>query len=88
MFRLITAIILATLPLAPPAAEEQAAAEQVVAMQTQQEVAAATRAPLDDHAGVYRTPDGALFVVERAGDALSIELPETFALPIRAAVRA
>lgn len=85
MFRLITAFVLATLPLAPPAAEEATVAAQVVAMQTQRAVEAAPQAPLDEYAGVYRTPDGALFVVERVGDSLAIELPETFALPIRAA---
>ena len=85
MFRLITAVVLATLPLAPPVAEEQAAAPQIVAMQTEHDVAAALRAPLDEYTGVYRTADGALYVVERTGDSLAIELPETLALPIRAA---
>lgn len=83
MFRLISAVIFATLPLAPPAAEEQSA-PQVVALQTQHDVAAAPRAPLDEYTGVYQTADGATFVVARAGDSLAIELPETMALPIRA----
>lgn len=85
MFRLITAVALATLPLTAPAADEPTAAPQVVALQTQHDAGAAARAPLDEYTGVYRTADGALFVVERSGDTLAIELPETFALPIRAA---
>lgn len=84
MFRLITAVVLATLPLAPAAAEEQTAAPQIVAMQTQSDVAASDAARLDAYTGVYQSADGALFVVERAGDSLAIELPETMALPIRA----
>lgn len=84
MFRFITAVVLATLPLASPAAEEQTAAPQIVAMQTPSDVAI-DAARLDAYTGVYQTADGALFVVERAGDSLAIELPETLALPIRAA---
>jgi hypothetical protein len=39
----------------------------------------------DDYAGVYETADGATFVVTRHGESLSIALPESVALPIRAA---
>lgn len=80
MFRLISAVVFATLPVAPSAAEEQTA-PQVVAMQTQHDAAAA-HARLDDYTGVYRTADGATFVVQRAGDSLAVELPESLALPM------
>jgi hypothetical protein len=41
--------------------------------------------PLRTYAGLYRTADGATFVVVEEGDSLTIELPETVSLPIRAA---
>ena len=40
---------------------------------------------LDDIAGVYETADGATFVVARDGESFTISMPETVALPIRAA---
>jgi hypothetical protein len=40
---------------------------------------------LDDYAGVYETVDGATFVVARDGESFTISLPESVALPIRAA---
>ena len=40
---------------------------------------------LDEYTGVYETADGALFVVVRDGESLAVELPESVALPIRAA---
>lgn len=40
---------------------------------------------VDDIAGVYETADGATFVVARNGESFTISMPETVALPIRAA---
>ena len=88
MFRLISAFVLAALFTAfavnRPANGEDS---NVVALSTQSAIAApAPRAPtLDDYAGVYQTADGATFVVARDAESLKIELPETLALPIRAA---
>ena len=88
MFRLTSVVLATSLSLAAIAAEENSAATsehaQVVALNTNR-VVAERAASLDDYAGVYQTSDGATFVVARAGDSLAIELPETLALPIRAA---
>jgi hypothetical protein len=86
MFRLTSVVLVTSLSLAAIAAEEGSAPNgghaQVVALNTS---SVAVQAVLDDYAGVYVTADGATFVVARAGDSLAIELPETMALPIRAA---
>lgn len=86
MFRLTSVVLVTSLSLAAIAAEESSAPTgghaQVVALNTSSVVA---QPVLDDFAGVYVTADGATFVVARAGDSLAIELPETMALPIRAA---
>jgi hypothetical protein len=86
MFRLTSVVLVISLSLAATAAEEGSAPNgghaQVVALNTS---SVAVQAVLDDYAGVYVTADGATFVVARAGDSLAIELPETMALPIRAA---
>ena len=88
MFRLTSVVLATSLSLAAIAAEEDSGATgvhaQVVALNTNR-VVAEQPAPLDDYAGVYQTADGATFVVAQAGDSLAIELPETMALPIRAA---
>ena len=86
MFRLTSVVLVISLSLSAIAAEEGSAPNgehtQVVALNT---TSVAAHAVLDDHEGVYVTADGATFVVARAGDSLVIELPETMALPIRAA---
>jgi len=90
MFRLISAFVLAALFTAF-AVDRPASGEDtnVVALNTDRTVTTtghALRAPsLNDYAGVYQTTDGATFVVVRNGESLAIELPETVALPIRAA---
>ena len=89
MFRSITVVLVAALSAASIAAEEGSAPEgelaQVVALNTG---GVAVQSVLDEYPGVYVTADGATFVVSRAGDSLAIELPETMALPIRAAAGA
>ena len=86
MFRFTSVALVTSLSLAAIAAEEGSVPTgehaQVVALNTS---SVATPPTLDDYAGVYVTADGATFVVARAGDSLAIELPETMALPIRAA---
>jgi hypothetical protein len=89
MFRLASAVV-ATLSFTAIAAEPSThhARSNLVALSTNRadtpaEPATQTLA-LDDYAGVYRTADGATFVVVRDGDHLTIEMPETVALPIRA----
>jgi hypothetical protein len=90
MFRLASCFVIAALFTAfavdRPASGEDST---VVALNTDRAVMTseiASRAlSLDDYAGVYQTADGATFVVVREGDALTIEMPETVALPIRAA---
>jgi hypothetical protein len=88
MLRLTSVVLAMSLSLAAIAAEENSAATgghaQVVALNTNR-VVAEQPAALDDYAGVYQSADGATFVVAQAGDSLAIELPETLALPIRAA---
>ena len=86
MFRLTSVALVTSLSLAAIAAEEGSVPTgehmQIVALHTS---SVAAQPGLDDYAGVYVTADGATFVVSRAGDSLAIELPETMALPIRAA---
>jgi len=89
MFRLISAFVIAALFTAF-AVDRPASGEDtnVIALNTDRTVATgpALRTPsLNDYAGVYQTNDGATFVVVRDGESLAIELPETVALPIRAA---
>lgn len=89
MFRLTSVVLATSLSLAAIAAEEQSVPSggqtQVVALNTSRDVVAQRFVSLDDYAGVYQAADGAMFVVTRVGDSLAIELPETMALPIRAA---
>jgi hypothetical protein len=90
MFRLISAFVIAALFTAF-AVDRPANGEDtnVVALNTDRTVTTtgpALRAPSpNDYAGVYQTADGATFVVVRDGESLAIELPETVALPMRAA---
>jgi hypothetical protein len=89
MFRLVCAFVVAALFTAF-AVNRSASGEdsnKVTPSIDRTVIAAAPAAhaqPPDDYAGVYRTADGATFVVVRDGDSLTIELPETVALPIRA----
>ena len=86
MFRLTSAALVTSLSLAALAAEQASvpndAHAQVLALNTN---SVAAEHALDDYAGVYVTADGATFVVARTADSLAIELPETMALPVRAA---
>jgi|SRR5688572_11495554 len=88
MFRLTSVVLVTSLSLAAIATEEGSAPTgehaQVVALNT----SVAAQPSLGDYAGVYVTADGATFVVANAGDSLAIELPETMAVPIRAAATA
>ena len=88
MFRSTSVVLATSLSLAAIAAEDTSVPTggeaQVVALNTNR-VVAEQPASLDDYAGVYQTADGATFVVAQAGDSLAVELPETMALPIRAA---
>src|SRR5262245_5557998 len=89
MFRLTSVVLVTSLALAIAAEEGSAPIgghAQVLALNTTSVAAAAPA--LDDYTGLYETPDGATFVVARAGESLSIEMPETMALPIRAAAGA
>lgn len=88
MLRLTSVVLATSLSLAAIAAEENSAATgghaQVIALNTNHVVAERTAAA-NDFAGVYQSADGATFVVAQSGDSWAIELPETMALPIRAA---
>ena len=90
MFRLASAVVVATLSFTTIAAEPTSDAHSnLVALNTNHtDMTTEPAAPalsLDDYTGVYQTADGATFVVVRDGDSLTIEIPETVALPIRAA---
>jgi hypothetical protein len=87
MLRLLSAFVLAALITAfivdRPANGDDAS---VVALAIDRTVAqpAPQSSSLDDYAGVYETADGATFVVAREGESLTISLPETVTLRIRA----
>jgi hypothetical protein len=89
MFRLVSAFVLSALVtffLVDRSANGDDSS--VVALATNRTIPAfdAPRSlALDDIAGVYETADGATFVVARDGESFTISLPETVALPIRAA---
>ena len=90
MFRLASAIVVATLSFTAIAAEHSTndVRSNMVALNTGRantttEPAAPALSP-DEYAGVYETADGSTFVVVREGDSLTIAMPETVALPIRA----
>ena len=89
MFRLASAFVIAALVTAfivgRPANGDD---ESVVALAVDRAVTtehAPQSSSLDDYAGVYETADGATFVVAREGESLTISLPESVTLPIRAA---
>jgi hypothetical protein len=65
------------------AAEPDTSTRQMVALADTHHARAAesiTAESLDDYAGRYETQDGIVFIVDRIGDSLVIELPETWAL--------
>lgn len=89
MFRLVSAFVLAALVTAfivdRPATGDDSSAVALATNRTITRIEPQPAAPLDDYAGVYETADGATFVVARDGESFTISLPETVALPIRAA---
>ena len=89
MFRLISAVVLAAAFTFAVVKKSAAEGEHVleIALQTNvvTEQPSARVASLDEYTGVYETSDGAVFVVVRDGESLAVELPESVALPIRAA---
>jgi hypothetical protein len=91
MFRLASAVFVAASSITgiAVAAEQSAADGEHLEIALHTNIVAnqpsALAASLDEYAGVYETTDGALFVVVRDGESLSVELPENVALPMRAA---
>ena len=87
MFRLVSAFVLAALVtafLVDPSANGDDSSV-VATNRTITRIDAPRSSSLDDIAGVYETADGATFVVARVGESFTISLPESVALPIRAA---
>jgi hypothetical protein len=89
MFRLISAVVLAAAFTFAVVKKSAANGEPALEIALQTNVVAeqpnAHAVSLDEYTGVYETAHGALFVVVRNGDSLAIELPESIALPMRAA---
>jgi hypothetical protein len=85
MFRLISAVVLAAAFTFVVVKKSAADGEPALEIALQTNVVTEQPSALDDYAGVYETADGALFVVVRDGESLAVELPESVALPIRAA---
>jgi hypothetical protein len=90
MFRLVSAFVLAALVTAfivdrPATGDDSSAVALATARTITRIETPQPSAPLGDYAGVYETADGATFVVAREGESFTISLPETVALPIRAA---
>ena len=90
MFRIVSAFVIAALFTAFAVNRSATGDDSIVISRSSPlTVATAEAAPnsqsLDAYAGVYRTSDGATFVVACDGDSLTIELPDIVALPIRAA---
>ena len=88
MFRLISAIVLAaafTFAVVKKSAADGEHALEIALHTNVVTQPSARAASLDEYAGVYETAEGALFVVVREDDSLAVELPESLALPIRAA---
>jgi len=89
MFRLISAVVLAAAFTFAVVKKSAANGEPALEIALHTDVVAeqpnARAVSLDDYTGVYETADGALFVVVRDGDSLAVELPDSIALPIRAA---
>ena len=89
MFRLVSAFVLSALVTAflvdRSANGDDKSAVALATNRTITRIDAPHSLSIDDIAGVYETADGATFVVAREGEAFTISLPETVALPIRAA---
>ena len=89
MFRLVSAFVLSALITAflvdRSANGDDESAVALATNRTITRMDAPRSLSIDDIAGVYETADGATFVVARDGESFTISLPETIALPIRAA---
>jgi len=88
MFRLVSAFVLSALVtafLVDPSANGDDSSVALATNRTITRIDAPRSSSLDDIAGVYETADGATFVVARDGESFTISLPESVALPIRAA---
>ena len=89
MFRLVSAFVVAALVtmflVDRPANGDDAGVVALATKPTITRIDAPPSSSLDDYAGVYETADGATFVVARDGESFTISLPESVALPIRAA---
>ena len=88
MFRLVSAFVLSALVtafLVDPSANGDDSSVALATNRTITRIDAPRSSSLDDIAGVYETADGATFVVARNGESFTISLPESVALPIRAA---
>ena len=89
MFRLVSAFVLSALVTAflvdRSANGDDASVVALAANRTIAPLDAPRSSSLDDIAGVYETANGATFVVAREGESFTVSLPETVALPIRAA---
>ena len=88
MFRLVSAFVLSALVtafLVDPSANGDDSSVALATNRTITPIDAPRSSSLDDISGVYETADGATFVVARDGESFTISLPESVALPIRAA---
>ena len=88
MFRLVSAFVLSALVtafLVDPSANGDDSSVALATNRTITRIDAPRSSSLDDIAGVYETADGSTFVVARDGESFTISLPESVALPIRAA---
>ena len=89
MFRLVSAFVLSALVTAflvdRSANGDDSSVVALATNRTITRIDAPRSLSIDDITGVYETADGATFVVARDGESFTISLPETVALPIRAA---
>src|SRR5262245_24170914 len=89
MFRLVSAFVLSALVTAflvdRSANGDDSSVVALAADRTITRIDAPRSLSIDDIAGVYEAADGATFVVVRDGESFTISLPESVALPIRAA---
>jgi len=89
MFRLVSAFVLSALVTAflvdRSANGDDTSVVALATHRTPTPIEAPRSLSLDDIAGVYETADGATFVVARNGESFTISMPESVAVPIRAA---
>ena len=89
MFRLVSAFVLSALVTAflvdRSANGDDTSVVALATNRTLTTIEAPRSLSLDDIAGVYETADGATFVVARNGESFTISMPESVAVPIRAA---